>query len=419
MCKITNPSEKINGSEMNFRLSKMKMSVLKCTLCLLLALALTGCGIAQRIQNGRTTPMSLRNNQPGYFTSTKFSVVMGVYFFPIFTIPAIIDLPFSLAADIVCLPVEIVMDSHRNYNKERDKQFWETYFASGASLSATDKWREHLDGGRPTIEKHIRKPLPKHQIEDLIRIGFVNEIAEHQVIDRELFELCLGDIRNGIPTNNVAIKIARNKGIPPELLEIMIRDRAALYVVIENPNITPQMLHKIIAIAKSDPNKDKHLLENSRAALARNRQTTPDDLEALYPSESQFITDALSENPNTPDSVLCRIFADSKSNYTKRYVSRNMASRASVTPEIQNFIFMDDDYDNYTAKARLIQNKAAIPELRSALIDPKLLFEFCWYKLLSPAAVRQIFDDASPEIQAILRNDYRAVISYMNKAEKE
>lgn len=414
----TNLFDKLSSSEMIFRPTGITRSVLNRILCLLLMLALTGCGIAQRIEHGRTTPMSSRN-QPGYFTSSKTTIFMGVYFFPIFTIPAIIDLPFSLAADIIALPVEIVMDSHRNHNKEQAKQFWETYFATGASLSGSEEWRKYIELGRRTIEKHIRlhNSLPKHQIKDLIRIGFVDEIAEHQLIDQELFELCLGDTRNGIPTKTIAIKIAKNKSTPPELLEIMIRNRAVLYVVIENPNITPQMLYEIIAFAKTDANKDSHLLENTRAALAKNSRTTPDELESLYPSESQIVTAALSENPNTPDSVLCGIFANPKGNYDRKYVSRNMADHAYIPAEIQNFIFIGDDD---TAKARLVRNKAAaIPELRSALIDPKLLFECCFYKLLSPAQVKQLFDDASPEVREIIRNRYYAVISYMSKAEKE
>jgi hypothetical protein len=316
----------------------------------------------------------------GHFSSIKHDLLFGMYFFPYLTIPALIDLPFSLAFDIICFPFEVAMDVRRDHIRNRDNQFWETYFANGGSLSMLDDERKYLSNfGRSTIINHIRKPLPKHQNVDMIRIGFASDVAQHQTLDRELFELC-------------------------------INDRQAIPHLIGNPSVTPQMLHEIIVSSKIK------LTEEILIALAQSNKTSQADLESLYSSRiSKSVILTLLENPNTPDALLCRIFTDSEEHGIKWHVSQNMASRASVPPEIQNFILLLKGDEK--TQAHLIQNKAILPEIRSALIQPKLISEFCRQKLLSPDQVRQLLDEAPADLRAIMEND-KEIMSYTGKAKK-
>jgi uncharacterized protein YceK len=292
---------------------------------------MTGCvGIPQRVKDGE---------RPGYWKCTATDIGAGIHYFPVYTVPALIDLPFGFVVDVVCLP----FDARNTRKQEADRRFWLAYFDRGAPLASTEDGRARLSFmGREAVEDRIAQsspPLCKRQLTDLVAIGFAAKVAESQVLDEELILLSIG-ITNVLSDGLLAQRVANNPGTPLPILDRMVKADAALPQLIENPNMSPDLLARVADIVTKRiasgerffqgpmggfPYED--ILRLTEEALARNPGSPASTLESLAREPSLGTVKALAENPNTPLAVLSKIASNGPNPYIKKLAETNLARR--------------------------------------------------------------------------------------------
>jgi len=311
-------------------------------------LGTVGCvGIPQRFRD---------KDCPGPFKCTATDIGAGIYYFPLLTVPALVDLPFGFVVDIGCLPFDIA-DERR---QSKDREFWLGYFDSGMTLSSLEQGKAHLSFlGRETIRQRVSQPsLPKGQLDNLMRLGFAKEVADTQLLDADLIANCIGvtNLLNG----TLAGEVARNRGTPLAVLSMMVSNNVALPQLVGNTNLTVDLINRIADVARSNiaatatntgparycgPITHTELLARANEALARHPMTSPEILETLYlaaletpkqgwRSSGDFIMLALVKNPKTPSAILSRITRDGPTSYIRDLARRNLAERGLRADEV-------------------------------------------------------------------------------------
>jgi len=312
----------------------MKNKITLQVFTLICVVSTIGCvGIPQRFKD---------KDRPGQFKCTGTDIAAGIYYFPVYTIPAAIDLPFGFVLDLAYLPFDII-DVRK---QQADREFWLKYFKEASPLPSFETGRQHLSfTGRETIEQRVaqRSPvLPKSQLADLIFLGFATRVAETQPLDEELILATIG-ITNVLSNGLLAQRVAHNSGTPTRVLQIMLNSNAAIPQLIGNPNMTPDLLTQVAEIATSRITSGERFFQGpmggfpytdiltlTEEALARNPRTPASTLESLARNPSLGTVKALAENPNTPVAVLSNIASNGPNPYIKKLAVSNLSRRVEA-----------------------------------------------------------------------------------------